>query len=366
MEKQKENFTEETNQEPQEETKKQKKGFMSMVMKSMGMGTKSPEVKYRVISYPELIDDKKTMKAYAAHIPWMTYREGFNSIDGYESDTGWGCMIRVAQMMLAFTLMKHFKYKMGPELNKTLLIQDLMKTILPLFLDNYVQYESPFSIKNIVAEGEKMINKGAGEWYGAHSISQVIKQVNDKYNSQHSTFKILTFNDGLIYKNEVDQVFTDIKENGCLIIVPLRLGLKKIDKCYYTQIKKALSHPLSAGILGGKSVYALYCIGYYNEKLITHDPHTEQETVEEVNDSTFPTFVNPHPKIISFSECDTTMAFCFFCNNQDEALSLYKTIESWESTEEDEYLICVKDQNEQVKYSYDEDNPEFDYDFELI
>lgn len=101
-----------------------------------------------------------------------------------------------------------------------------MKNILPLFLDNFVQYDSPFSIKNIVTTGEKLIQKGAGEWYGAHSISQVIKEVNTKYNMQHSTLKILTVDNGIIYKNEVDEILSGDKGNGCLIIVPLRLGLK--------------------------------------------------------------------------------------------------------------------------------------------
>jgi cysteine protease ATG4 len=106
--------------------------------------------------------------------------------------------------------------------------------------------------------GKKLTNKGAGEWYGAHSISQVVREVNEKYNTQYSTLKMRTFNDGIVYKDEVDAVFEEDKNNGCLVIIPLRLGLKKLDKVYYPHIKKALSNRLSVGILGGKNIYALY------------------------------------------------------------------------------------------------------------
>jgi cysteine protease ATG4 len=46
--------------------------------------------------------------------PWITYRSGFpalvNEENGasYVSDTGWGCMVRVGQMLFA-EVIKHYK-----------------------------------------------------------------------------------------------------------------------------------------------------------------------------------------------------------------------------------------------------------------
>mmetsp|Transcript_15808 Transcript_15808/g.17538 ORF Transcript_15808/g.17538 Transcript_15808/m.17538 type:complete len:140 (+) Transcript_15808:278-697(+) len=139
-------------------------------------------------------------------------------------------MIRVAQMMISHTLMLHIKHRMGCHPEHQISVEELMKIILPLFLDDFIRHEAPFSIHNIIHIGKKTLKKGAGEWYGAHSISQVVKIVNDKYNSQYSTFKIQTFNDGIIYKSQVIEVLEEHKNNGCLLIVPLRMGLKKIDK----------------------------------------------------------------------------------------------------------------------------------------
>lgn len=54
-------------------------------------------------------------------IPWMTYRSVFPEMsadDGgkYISDTGWGCMVRVGQMMAAQALIKHSKVKTKEEI----------------------------------------------------------------------------------------------------------------------------------------------------------------------------------------------------------------------------------------------------------
>lgn len=170
-------------------------------------------------------------------IPWFTYREGFRPIEGFSSDTGWGCMIRVAQMMLSNTLMRHINQKMATESpdEVQLTAGDLMKTVLPLFLDDYSKHEAPFSIRNILRVGKELLGKGAGEWYGAHSISQVIRVVNERYNTQYyKSFKILTFNEGIVYKDQINKVFSDSKTStSVLAIIPLRLGLKKIDKTHY-------------------------------------------------------------------------------------------------------------------------------------
>ena len=325
----------------------------------------SPPIEYKLINCSKKIDNKSEMKDYASQIPWMSYRDGFVSVDGYCSDTGWGCMIRVAQMMIAHTLMKHIRYRMGENPNQDITVEELMRIILPLFLDDFIRHESPFSIHNIIQIGKLLLKKGAGEWYGAHSISQVIRSVNEKYNSQYSTLKILTFNDGIIYKEEITQPIEEHKNNGWLVIVPLRMGLKKIDKCYYTQIKEALSWPFSVGILGGKSTYALYWIGYYNEKLITLDPHTEQDSVNEINDKTFPSFVTRSPKIISFSEWDTTMAFWFYLKNAEDTGEFYANIQSWMADESHENLISLKESKSEVEY-FTADKAEFDDEFELI
>jgi len=136
--------------------------------------------------------------------------------------------------------MRHLKSQLSDETRKKHQISniELMRNVLPLFLDDYGKAEAPFSIRNIISKGKELLHKGAGEWYGAHSISQVIKAVNDSYNNQYyKNFRVLTFNEGIVYKDEVLSVFNVERTSGALVIVPMRLGMKKLDRLYFTQIK---------------------------------------------------------------------------------------------------------------------------------
>ena len=50
------------------------------------------------------------------NISWLTYRTGFpqlkNEVEGtYVSDTGWGCMVRVGQMLFAQIIKHHSHMK---------------------------------------------------------------------------------------------------------------------------------------------------------------------------------------------------------------------------------------------------------------
>lgn len=83
-----------------------------------------------------------------------------------------------------------------------------MKIVLPLFLDDFKGHEAPFSIQNISKVGKEMFDKKPGEWYGVHSISQVIKSVNDTFNTQYyKSFRIVTFNEGVVYKEEIKEIY---------------------------------------------------------------------------------------------------------------------------------------------------------------
>nr|WP_236870615.1 cysteine protease ATG4 [Candidatus Bandiella numerosa] len=70
-----------------------------------------------------------------------------------------------------------------------------------------------------------------------------------------------------------------------------------------------MKYKLSTGILGGKSKNAMYYIGYYDDKIITLDPHTEQDAVTEIDDETIDSFITKYPKMIDFDDSDTSLAF---------------------------------------------------------
>lgn len=134
------------------------------------------------------------------------------------SDFGWGCMIRWGQMMLANSILIHLKRTIFnsdngliklEDLEKMHVTKDLENEVISKFLDTKWGQDAPFSIKEITDQGLEIFHKVAGDWYGTNSISQVIKQLNQKYRP-YDDFEIWVFNDGILFKSEVIKLGTEI------------------------------------------------------------------------------------------------------------------------------------------------------------
>lgn len=188
----------------------------------------------------------------------MTYWDGFVFNGIKQSDSGWGCMIRVGQMAIANALLKIYKN---------------WETVINLFLDYYFGKEAPFSIINLIHVGYELVNKAIGEWYGAHSITQVLHNVNEWFNKTLK-LKTVVFNDGIVYWEILNET---IEENENLfIMIPIRIGAEKVAKIHVEQLKQILFCSLCQGILGGKQYFAQFIIGYNETHFISLDPHTTQ------------------------------------------------------------------------------------------
>lgn len=123
---------------------------------------------------------------------WLTYRSNFPPIpkssdpvatsamsfstklrnmanqSGFTSDTGWGCMIRSGQSMLANTLVM---LQLGREWRLGQREQE-HKALLALFAD---APEAPFSIHKFVEHGAQACGKHPGEWFGPSATAQCIQ-----------------------------------------------------------------------------------------------------------------------------------------------------------------------------------------------
>ena len=53
--------------------------------------------------------NRSQAKKAVKEILWFSYRKGFNIMDAYKSDVGWGCLVRVGQMALGSALRKFFQ-----------------------------------------------------------------------------------------------------------------------------------------------------------------------------------------------------------------------------------------------------------------
>ena len=99
---------------------------------------------------------------------------------GYTNDIGWGCCIRVAQMLLAHAILRH---SLGSGYSMEEMIEEgaTYQQILTLMNDNADGAQGSFSIQNI-ARMSLIYNKFPGEWHGPGSISNVLRDLNKLYN----------------------------------------------------------------------------------------------------------------------------------------------------------------------------------------
>ena len=65
-----------------------------------------------------------------------------------------------------------------------------------------------------------------------------------------------------------------------LLIVPVRLGLDRLNAEYAPSLLKCLEMPQSVGIIGGRPNHAIYFFGHQGDMLHGLDPHTTQPTPE--------------------------------------------------------------------------------------
>jgi len=125
---------------------------------------------------------------------WLTYRSNFYPIaraadpnalttmsfsarlkqlgnqGGFTSDTGWGCMIRSGQSLLAnalITLEMGRDWRSGTQSDKE-------QSVLALFADDP---SAPFSIHRFVEHGASSCGKHPGEWFGPSATARCIRYV---------------------------------------------------------------------------------------------------------------------------------------------------------------------------------------------
>ncbi|CAI4229973.1 unnamed protein product [Auanema sp. JU1783] len=295
-------------------------------------------------------DGLEKIREYVRSRFWFTYRKNFSPIGGTgpESDQGWGCMLRCAQMVLGEVLLrrhigKHFIWNEKNEKNSN------YDKILEMFHDEKTALYSIHQIAQMgVSEG-----KAIGEWFGPNTAAQVLKKL--AIFDTWSNIAVHVALDNILIKSDVTKVATMstydavklISADGCvdeshlalstealttsswrpvLLLVPLRLGLTNMNKCYLPALQEYFKLDSCVGIIGGRPNRALYFVGIFDDKLIYLDPHYCRPSLSSNNPKEVKVESNEEP---STYHCD--MTFCMDLDQVDPSLAMAFFCESEES-----------------------------------
>ena len=322
----------------------------------------------------------------------ITYRSKFrkqiNVKNQYEynSDCGWGCMIRSSQMIFARMLYKIFKHIYKNQYDSKI----LMISTIPYFMDDYIilddiknseylilgldsyieqlnkflnekteknQYKKteiesidpPFSIHKICILGE-IFGRTYGEWFSDFELPKIYEIINSTFNIIPN-LSILHFNTNIEIETILEKCFEKenaennpnlfinnyyvnsnkekfkLKKMGA-IFVSVRLGVTTISSDYYPSIKKLFDCKQFLGFIGGKVDSASYFFGYYNNSLLYLDPHFNQQSDSYLDDKTKDTYLNKTVYELEFSslQCAFTIGFLFRTLNEFiHLLDFFKT-----------------------------------------
>ncbi|XP_076306730.1 cysteine protease ATG4B-like isoform X1 [Tachypleus tridentatus] len=296
---------------------------------------------------------------------WFTYRKNFAPIGGTgpTTDTGWGCMLRCGQMVLAQALINHHlgrDWVWKPEVINPTYVQ-----ILQMFQD---KKNCIYSIHQIAQMGVSE-GKAVGQWFGPNTVAQVLKKLSvyDDWTSlavhvamdntviiddikdlckMHTTSQQMnnTCNTICSGSTKCNQQITSIAttlENGVyfqcpklssqlsscsnkrfvwrplLLFIPLRLGLTDVNPLYIKGLKTTFTLKQSLGIIGGRPNHALYFIGVIGNEVVFLDPHTTQPaTVLDTDSPSDESYHCCYASRMDVSQLDPSIALCFYCRSE--------------------------------------------------
>jgi len=296
-------------------------------------------------------------KAFMDHfysILWFTYRKDFPPLDPSQltTDIGWGCMLRTGQMLVAQGVIRHIlgsKWKYSAERDTPF---SAYRQILRWFADTPAP-SSPYSIHKMVQVNHMIdeqhqkhslapVNK-PGEWFSPTRVCKILKLLVREHSPEALTMYVPK--EGVIYidrvtllctqtelyskpspkpdkRNPLPQALEELEGETkfwrpLMILIPLRLGVDRINKLYIPQLKSMLQLPQCLGIIGGRPKQSLYFVGFQDDSLIYLDPHIVRPAATPHNDF-LDTYHCTVPRIMPFENIDPSLAIGFYCGSLTE------------------------------------------------
>ncbi|XVF14651.1 hypothetical protein REPUB_Repub09cG0080000 [Reevesia pubescens] len=265
----------------------------------------------------------------------ITYRKGFDSIGDTKitTDVSWGCMLRSSQMLVAQALLFH---RLGRSWRKPLQkpFDQAYIEILHQFGDSEA---SAFSIHNLVQAG-KIYGLAAGSWVGPYamcrsweslkrgeidiehpSLPMAVYVVSGDEDGERGGAPVVCVEDAYRHCFEFSRCQADW--TPILLLVPLVLGLEKVNPRYIPSLQATFTFPQCLGILGGKPGASTYIVGVQEENVFYLDPHEVQPVVNLSKDNLEADTSSYHCDIIRhipLDSIDPSLAIGFLCRDKDD------------------------------------------------
>ncbi|XP_052195929.1 cysteine protease ATG4-like isoform X3 [Diospyros lotus] len=264
----------------------------------------------------------------------LTYRKGFAAIGDskYTSDVNWGCMLRSSQMLIAQALIVHQLGRAWRRAFHKPLDKEYIH-ILHLFGDSET---APFSIHNLLRIG-KSHKLAAGSWVGPYVMCRTWESLlcwNKETELGHLSFPmaiyIVSGDDGerggapVVCMEDASRHCFEFSKGQAnwapiLLLVPLVLGLDKINTRYIPLLSATFTFPQSLGILGGRSGASTYIVGVQDDEAFYLDPHEVQPVVDIREDNLEGDTSSYHCNVvrhIPLDSIDPSLAIGFYCRDK--------------------------------------------------
>ncbi|CAM8947898.1 unnamed protein product [Rhodiola kirilowii] len=267
----------------------------------------------------------------------FTYRKGFSVIGDskYNSDQHWGCMLRSSQMLVAQALLFHCLGRSWRKPSLNPMPREYME-LLKLFGDSE---SSSFFIHNLLQAG-KNFGLAAGSWAGPYAVCRawetLARSEREMTNSDYTLPMVIYVVSGdenggrggapVVCIQDATKLCLEFSKGQydsapILLLIPLVLGLDKINPRYIPSLEATLTFKQSLGILGGKPGSSTYIVGVQDAKAIYLDPHFVQQVVDinaENLDSDTSSYHCNILRHIPLDSIDPSLAIGFFCRDKDD------------------------------------------------
>ncbi|CAG8446689.1 13196_t:CDS:10 [Acaulospora morrowiae] len=313
----------------------------------------APTSLYNSDSLSSLTQNQKTLMNFILDFQsriYCCYRKEFPPIEpAYQTtDTGWGCMHRTGQSLLAqgflWVLLGRDWRVHNNQTDSDLLIY---RKILRWFMDSPMP-EQYYSIHSIARVGISL-DKKIGEWFGPATIAHALNFDENEFNYiyfrrlslAHKECPLVIYvpTDNTIYKSDIldsalgnydpNNLFFDQKQwKPVLILLSVRLGTDKFNTSYSENLKKLFKLPQFLGIAGGRPGRSLYFVGVQDDELFYLDPHFVRPAINLNNITEFPVedYHSTIVRAMDVSEMDPSMLLGFLCQSSQDFDNLCERI----------------------------------------